>query len=234
VKILVIGGMHGNEMLGINLVQKLQKNPIKNVDALIANPRAVRQRVRFCDSDLNRSFGNKGAEWEAERANELVKVGKKYDLVLDFHNTTCPNNDCGFVGDGAKDIAYSAAALLGLNKVIVADYDCINKALPNCLSVEISTSSGRNSANEWYELMAMLVKQETIDSIAQLDRYRFVHRITLEDRDKFGLEKENLRAFEPLPEKLAQKLGISRTVYPIFIGDKFTPYNYGGLVERIR
>lgn len=56
-RILVLGGMHGNERLGIDLVQLLQIKPIAGVDALIANPRAVARNVRFTESDLNRSFG---------------------------------------------------------------------------------------------------------------------------------------------------------------------------------
>ena len=32
-KILVIGGMHGNEMLGIDLVKSLQENPLEILTA---------------------------------------------------------------------------------------------------------------------------------------------------------------------------------------------------------
>lgn len=40
-KVLIIGGMHGNEPLGIELVNQLQRQPVKNVDVLIANSNAV-------------------------------------------------------------------------------------------------------------------------------------------------------------------------------------------------
>jgi len=32
---------------------------------------------------------------------------------------------------------------------------------------------------------------------------------------------------------LAEKMGVKTPAYPIFINDKFTPYNYGGLLNKI-
>ena len=43
-KILVIGGMHGNEMLGIDLVKSLQENPLENIDSVLANEEAIKNK----------------------------------------------------------------------------------------------------------------------------------------------------------------------------------------------
>ena len=40
-RVLVLGGMHGNELLGVELVRSLQESPIVGVDVRIANQRAV-------------------------------------------------------------------------------------------------------------------------------------------------------------------------------------------------
>ena len=40
-KILVIGGMHGNEPLGVKLVERLQKAELKNIDSIYANSPAI-------------------------------------------------------------------------------------------------------------------------------------------------------------------------------------------------
>ena len=55
-KILVIGGMHGNEMLGIDLVKSLQENPLENIDSVLANEEAIKINKSFRRDKLNRSF----------------------------------------------------------------------------------------------------------------------------------------------------------------------------------
>ena len=205
-KILVIGGMHGNEMLGIDLVKSLQENPLENIDSVLANEEAIKINKRFVEQDLNRSFpGVKSSGiYEQQRPIELLKMCKEYDIALDFHNTFCPDNDCTFVGEGANEELLGASRLLGLPRVIVADYDCINKYALNCVSIEIS-----------------------------VEKFRFVYRMTLEDKTRLNLDQANLRAFQQIDQSLAEKMGVKTPAYPIFINDKFTPYNYGGLLNKI-
>jgi len=126
-KVLVIGGMHGNEPLGIDIVERLLSQPIKNVTAVIANAEAKQQNKRFTNTDLNRSFPGDEKSYEGQRAKELLELCKDFDLVLDFHNTHCPENDCSFVGEKSDKVLLDAASFIGLKRVIVAGYDCINK-----------------------------------------------------------------------------------------------------------
>ena len=233
-KVLIIGGMHGNEPLGIELVRQLQNDPIENVDAIIANDEALAANARFTDQDLNRSFpGNKASEaYELKRANELTELCKQYDVVLDFHNTYCPENDCGFVGETATRSLYDAASYLGLKRVIVADYDCINKYAPNCLSVEISMDSQENDIAIWREKVRSLSLLDSTPNANDIATYRFVYRMTLEDRDRLNLADQNLRAFQAIDPQLAEAMEVDSPAYPIFIADKFTSYNYGGLLQR--
>lgn len=233
-KILVIGGMHGNEPLGIELVKLFKLKPVNNIDSIIANPVAVEQNVRFVNQDLNRCFPGSKSEksYEQSRAAELVALCKKYDLVLDFHNTHCPQNDCAFVGNNARNNLYDISSSLGLNKVIVANYDCLNKAASNCLSVEVSLSSSLNKTQLWYDKIVQLSKAENILANKPVERYTFVYRMSLSDKQVLRLDKENLQAFVPLRPYLAQKLGVDSPAYPIFINDAYTPYNYGGLLNK--
>src|SRR5690606_9091145 len=89
-KVLVIGGMHGNETLGLKVVKLFQENPVKNINGIFANEQAIKGECRFVGQDLNRSFpGNaKSKEYEPKRAAQLLKLTQKYDAVLDFHYTT--------------------------------------------------------------------------------------------------------------------------------------------------
>lgn len=234
-KTLVIGGLHGNEPLGTELVERLRSRPIGNVDAVIGNELAYRADSRFVKQDLNRSFpGDKESEdYEDRRSAELLEMCAGYDVVLDFHNTYCPDNDCAFVGEPAGAELFRLAGWLALNRVIVADYDCINKFAPNCLSVEISMDSPANSAEIWYRKIQQLAGLEAIGYDGNIELYRFAYRITREDKGRLGLPGRDLKAFQAISEELAAQMGVESPAYPIFIGDGFTPYNYGGLLNRI-
>ena len=234
-KILVIGGMHGNEPLGPAVVALFTKRPVAGVSVALANQQAIAANSRFINTDLNRSFpgDSTSKDYEARRAAWLLQQCKRYDLVLDFHNTHCPGNDCAFVGQTAGRQLYDLAWFLGLSRVIVSDYDCINKYAPNCLSVEISLDSPVCDAQIWYERIADLASLEQLPAAGNLELYRFVYRITLQDKERLDLPSKNLRAFKPLPVKLANAMGVASPAYPIFIGDGYTPYNYGGLLNML-
>lgn len=233
-RVLVIGGMHGNEPLGVNVVKRLQENPIENVDAMIANPEALAADVRFISQDLNRSFpGAKDGIYEEKRAAEIMKACQQYDVVLDFHNTFCPDNDCGFIGETASEKLLDVASMLGFSRIIIADYDCINKYAPNCLSVEISMTSECNNVDEWIKRIKRLAATPTPVAIGPVETYRFVYRMTLEDRERLDLANAELRAFRPMLPEISQAMGLQGTTYPIFIGDRFTPYNYGGVLKKL-
>lgn len=235
-RVLVMGGMHGNEPLGIDIVKLFQKNPVKNVNTVLANDLATKANSRFVEQDLNRSFPGDcdSNNYEPRRAAQLLALANKYDIVIDFHNTYCPDNDCGFVGQSASELLNKTVVSLGLRRIIVADYDCINKFAPNCLSVEISLDSEQNKTEVWYKRITQLSNLSRLDdNMDSLEKYRFVYRMTLEDRDKFALQSKKLQAFKPIGDGLAAKLGVVSPAYPIFIADKFTPYNYGGLLNKL-
>lgn len=235
-RILVIGGMHGNELLGPAVVKLFLQNPVKSVDVVLANELALDANSRYVVQDLNRSFpgDSKSKDYEPLRAAQLLEMAKNYDLVLDFHNTYCSDNDCGFVGQSTSKLPYMAAFQFGIRRMIVADYECINKYADNCLSIEISLDSEQNKPELWYERIAILSRLDQIDAdINALEKYRFVYRMTLKDKEGFNLPNKKLRAFVPLEKGLAEKMGVESPAYPIFIADKFTPYYYGGLLRKL-
>ncbi len=233
--ILIIGGMHGNEPLGLAVVKQFLRKPVNGVDVLLANEQAIARSKRFVVVDMNRSFPGdvESSSYELKRAAEIVQICKDYDLVLDFHNTHSSGNDCGFVGQAAHDTLVDAAWLLGIGRIIVADYDCLNKYAPNCLSIEVSLSSELNLVDLWYEKIRLLSLLTDFEADSQPELYSFVYRLTLEDKQRLNLQNKELKAFEAIEPRLAKKLGVKNPAYPIFIGDGYTPYNYGGLLNKI-
>lgn len=102
--ITVVGGTHGNELSGLQLVQNWQRLGIPtqyshlNIHCMVANTDAVEANTRFIEEDLNRQFSperlnstphTKEAKL-AHKINENLgpKGNSNTDLVIDIHNTT--------------------------------------------------------------------------------------------------------------------------------------------------
>lgn len=233
-KFLVIGGLHGNEPLGLDVCKRLEKLKLPYLDVFYGNPIAIEKNVRFVEEDLNRAFpGDPKGSIEAKRAVEIIKICKGYDFVIDFHNTYCPNNDCTFIGSLSKS-AFQLPLFLGLNRVVMADaYDSINKYVSGCVSVEISLTSPKFSTEYWVEKMVGLEKFNADKIYGSPKIYEFYHRITREEQGKYKFPK--WAAFQQVPSKDLKPLGIKadEKLYSIFVDDKYTPYNYAALLKRV-
>ena len=112
-RVAIVGGTHGNELLGVQLVGMLQQRPEETKRpsfesmCVLANPEAVRQNTRYVTVDLNRCFSTEalaaepGDSVEGRRAQELnAMMGPKAsdapqcDLCLDVHTTTSKMGTC--------------------------------------------------------------------------------------------------------------------------------------------
>ena len=170
---------------------------------------------------------------EEIRALELVRICQDFDFVLDFHNTHCPNNDCGFVGCKNWQNSLKLASFFGISKVIVADYDCINKFVPNYLSVEISLSSDQNDVDFWLERMLSLTQFDPNQNLQLPELFQFSRRVSRIEQNKFRFQ--NWQAFKIISklDKTVLDLDSKTNFYPIFVDDDFTEdYNFAGLITN--
>ncbi len=104
-KLLIVGGTHGDEFTGVQLLDKWKKDPALiqrtgfTIQTLFANPNAHRDNKRFQDCDLNRQFTysvlsdctlNNYEQCRAKVINQEFgpKGNPKTDLIIDIHNTT--------------------------------------------------------------------------------------------------------------------------------------------------
>lgn len=87
-KILLIGGTHGNEKIGIDAIVDLRQKR-QDFDWIIGNPRACRKNTRCIDADLNRSApGNfLSLQYEKRRAKKLLLLSRKYQYTIDIHGS---------------------------------------------------------------------------------------------------------------------------------------------------
>lgn len=109
--VVIVGGTHGNERTGVELVRHWTAHPRclsrKNIDKIVlteGNPEAVKAGVRYVDHDLNRCFlpadlcapahdASRRSGHEFDRARELVgqwseQVKLEESFIMDLHTTT--------------------------------------------------------------------------------------------------------------------------------------------------
>lgn len=133
-RVLVVGGTHGNERNGVQLLEHWRQVPGSlataglSVDYTLGNPGAIAACRRYLERDLNRSFAPEllasalPQPVEVVRARELLAAwGPEGDtpctVVLDLHSTTAAMGNCLVVyGRRPADLALAAGiqARLGL------------------------------------------------------------------------------------------------------------------------
>jgi succinylglutamate desuccinylase len=114
--VLFIAGTHGNESLGVEVMQDIQQEfdpQLYGYDWIIGNPMAYEASIRFTEKDLNRSAPGdpNSPAYEERRAAEIVRESERYDAVIDLHGSVA---DCGVV----MIIPYPSLANLALAKTI--------------------------------------------------------------------------------------------------------------------
>jgi succinylglutamate desuccinylase len=102
-RVLIAGGTHGNELIGVYAIKKFEQWPqlvhrsTFETITLLGNPRAIAANRRYIDQDLNRSFAAHAqlgsTVYEVQRAEDLRHdfgpAGQRpVDFVIDLHGTT--------------------------------------------------------------------------------------------------------------------------------------------------
>ena len=97
-KIVIIGGVHGNEPVGVEAIIEIQDQiqNLKNgeITFILGNPLAYLEDVRFISSNLNRCFvKDYPKDYEGFRAKEITDFLRKYkpDYLLDLHSVSIGN-----------------------------------------------------------------------------------------------------------------------------------------------
>ncbi|MES2014266.1 MAG: succinylglutamate desuccinylase/aspartoacylase family protein [Patescibacteria group bacterium] len=104
--VLVIGGTHGNEILGVLVADLLREHFERGdlrlntgeVRLLLGNTRAIEANERVAEGgvDLNRIFtpsilgGREERGWEGRRARNIAEAIRASDIVIDLHSTNRP------------------------------------------------------------------------------------------------------------------------------------------------
>jgi len=95
--IAVFAGIHGDELAGVEAVtsaSEIVEITSGIVHFVIANPQAVKDKVRFTEKNLNRCFvkNNTGQTYEDGLARQLMALLDKSDALLDLHGYNGPED----------------------------------------------------------------------------------------------------------------------------------------------
>ncbi len=98
--VCILAGVHGNEIAGINAIRRIMSYKNFKIDngtvcMLLCNKKAMKLNRRFVDENLNRCFmkRKKTGTYEERIAEEMKKIMREADILLDIHNSTSPKSE---------------------------------------------------------------------------------------------------------------------------------------------
>jgi succinylglutamate desuccinylase len=224
-QVVVLGGVHGNEVTGVMLVERLRADLDSGALALaggtltlvVGNPRAVELGTRGSEphADLNRSFTARTLDtngpdtYEARRARELAPLIAASDLVIDLHATNKPSDPFAIaIVDNAEH--REICALFPCDKLLLVPDDVIGGT--TAAYAEAHGSIGLCFESGWAgdltQVDAMRVSVETIlahvgmlvarpSAIYPQAVYALTEAILLTDRGFAFAASRGERSFEP-------------------------------------
>ena len=176
-QVLLIGMQHGNELLGDKLMNYIAlHNPklLESVDFVVGNPRAFKNKVRFIDTDMNRSYNKKSPEpsYEEIRANKVIELiqATRYNLVLDLHTTTAKQPPCVIMSD-FTDATKKFLRCTDISTVVKMPKDItVHSLIGSCrqaLSIEVNyeESSGSTLRNLVRSIVAFINNSDTAKEV---------------------------------------------------------------------
>lgn len=145
--IAIVGAVHGNERVGVNVIKRLGKRVDgKYVTSLIANKEAYKNNVRFINQDLNRSFpGRAGGNYEEKLAFDINRKIKAFDYLVDLHSFSFNGSPFAILTKRSK-AHFQLAEKLGIRKVVLMSPELAGgKSLIDHCSCGVSIETGKHN-----------------------------------------------------------------------------------------
>lgn len=241
-KILIIGGTHGNEYTGIDLVKYLQQNLIINVDQIIANLQASELNLRFVETNLQLAFGVKyPISSEELRAVEISKILPNYDFIFDFHNTIDQNMTCGIVTCLPNDFQIQVCKIFGITKIIQfpPGNTLIGQNPEKSISIEISSSDMNLFKIEKLRqnIIDLQSNDYSLKSKQKIEQFKFIRTLPKSSFDRLFPKLGYLYNFLALNQSQKKILNfpLKKDIYPVFRGaiSHFTSGLMCSFVEKV-
>ncbi len=217
-KLAVVVCLHGNEPVSLKVVKMLKETP-----CFVGNPMALKQKKRFIDSDLNRSFpGKKDGNYEEKLAFDLLEKLKEFEFVVDLHSTSGNSELFGIISKPTR-AKIKLAKKLNLEKLVVIhpEFEKGHSLIDN-LNCAISFEAGPHDKRGLAEEMASLIKSflESKDFGKKMGIFSCFKAVEGEDKAKLFLENFKKVEKGSLIAKGKKKYFAEEDFVPIFVGEK--------------
>ena len=144
----IVGALHGNEPFGERVINKLKRTDFSNnLSFTIGNPDAFDRKIRFIETDLNRSFGLSVKSKEAVIADAITAKLEQInpEIIIDIHSSI---SEVGVVAILAKEsnVLYEVASAVGASTIVVmspelSKHSLIGQFAAKSLSLEFGSDS---------------------------------------------------------------------------------------------
>jgi hypothetical protein len=224
-QILITGGLHGDESSGIAIASHFL-NKSGNVHGLICNIEAVKQGKRLIETDMNDSFGKYiPMSLEEIAAEKIVTTIRKFNLIIDIHNTRADGTTCAIVVRKPNKKHLFLAKYFGFNKIVIMPRgrSLIGLKPRNAISLEIAHNAMKNFSNRY--LIDKILGLRNITGKyekSNLKIFVFVNEVLPSTLNRLSLSKNSFFNFKKLSRTQELKFGLksSSCYYPIFVNTK--------------
>jgi succinylglutamate desuccinylase len=180
IPLTLFGLIHGNEVVGIQLLNEVlallasrQVNLTFPLAVALGNYRAVEQGARYLEKDLNRSFGGaQGNAWEITRAAELTTVLSKTWYFVDFHQTSQPSLEPFFIFPYSRKNVQFARELSPTQAVVThwhggfsVDGMATDEYLTKIGGIGLTIETGQNGFSLYQESLGALTALKAIQVV---------------------------------------------------------------------
>jgi hypothetical protein len=236
--ILVIGGTHGDEPIGIAIVEDLIMDRTEGIEGLIANPGAVAKNIRFIETDLNRSFGVVNPlTLEEQRAEQIKPYLKQADLIIEFHDTYAENNTCAIVTGSLNPLQQLLAEYFHMPRIVIMPLggNLSGQNPAKTFSLEIARAEAELFSKDFFLTKIRSLNQKLAGEIKPQTVFECLPiKVLRATAQRLGLELNQLQNFEELSAEQVKKLELDQkeTYVPMFIGEKAYGAEFGFQIGR--
>lgn len=181
-KLLITVTTHGDEEFSIPVVKKLSKK--FNFNWKISNPKALKQKVRFTEKDLNRSGpGNlKGKTYEDRRAKKMISLAQEYQTTIDIHGTVS-NTGCFIILSDPNWRNIELAKKFSVKNVVLwpslMPTGPLTQFIPNSLEIECGPKNNKGTVRRLKQILEKYLegKQENLNQKFYIVTGKFTKKV---------------------------------------------------------
>ena len=237
----ILACVHGDETCGWHAFNRLKASDVKlnePVKFVLANERAFKLGLRYCDADLNRVMpGDESSEKHEERLAARLARELEGTMVLDFHSTE--SRGCPYaIVTGDDPDSRRLARSTGLDKLVDMSYlhGGVTRHVPG-VTVECGYYDDEDAASTAHRiLLHVLAVEGVIDREAGRSNPTLFEVTGEATGEGFTFVGKNFRRVES-GEVYARKNGVDRraddSFYPVLMSTHGYPNRIGFKARRV-